>query len=294
MAKQKDQPGNRPDDDTEGGDRRQRRWDRRTFIRTGLAVGGGLVAAAYVKPNLQSIGVPRAFANVTPPPPPIDGLCIPINVDFGGLSAGAIVGFVNGETDNSNASIPGITIITIPTNPKGNGGEPMIYFSSPATTADLSGQDTDLGTPNVDFGGPGVGSGGGAGMPGANKRALGNILIISEDGDSNDPDDDADGGKIIFRFDQLVRALSVDLLDIDRNEPGGMIKLYGPDGSGIASPSGLSDAKFIKGFDGLPLSNNSFQCVKFGAEGEPGVKELHVCLPSSGAVPELAYCIDEP
>ena len=68
MAKQKDQPGNRPDDDTAGGEILQRRLDRRKFVRAGLAVGAGLVASAYVKPNLQSIGIPRAFAQGTPAP----------------------------------------------------------------------------------------------------------------------------------------------------------------------------------------------------------------------------------
>ena len=52
--------------ETEVGERRQRRWDRRAFIRTGLAVGAGVVASAYVKPSLQSIGIPRAFAQATP------------------------------------------------------------------------------------------------------------------------------------------------------------------------------------------------------------------------------------
>ena len=47
---------------------------RRSFIRTGLAVGGGLVAAMYVKPAFQTIGIPRAFAAVSPAP---GGSCTP-------------------------------------------------------------------------------------------------------------------------------------------------------------------------------------------------------------------------
>ena len=68
MAEQKNQPGNRPDDVPEDEERRRRRLDRRTFIRTGLAVGAGVAASAYIKPSLQSIGIPRAFASVTPGP----------------------------------------------------------------------------------------------------------------------------------------------------------------------------------------------------------------------------------
>ena len=66
MAEQKDQHGHRPDNLPEDEGQRKRRWDRRTFIRTGLAVGAGVVASAYVKPSLQSIGIPRAFAHGTP------------------------------------------------------------------------------------------------------------------------------------------------------------------------------------------------------------------------------------
>ena len=73
MAKEREQLGNPPENLPEDEGLRRRRWDRRTFIRTGLAVGAGVVASAYVKPNLQSIGIPRAFAQATPGP----GACTP-------------------------------------------------------------------------------------------------------------------------------------------------------------------------------------------------------------------------
>jgi hypothetical protein len=41
---------------------------RRTFIRAGVAIGAGLVASSYVKPNLQTIKIPRAFASASAPP----------------------------------------------------------------------------------------------------------------------------------------------------------------------------------------------------------------------------------
>jgi hypothetical protein len=41
---------------------------RRNFLRTGAVVGAGLVATTYVKPDLQSIKVPRAFASASAPP----------------------------------------------------------------------------------------------------------------------------------------------------------------------------------------------------------------------------------
>ena len=62
MAEQERLPIAQERDGTEGGDQRQRHTSRRTFIRTGLAVAAGVAASAYVKPSLQSIGIPRAFA----------------------------------------------------------------------------------------------------------------------------------------------------------------------------------------------------------------------------------------
>lgn len=56
----------------------QRRVTRRSFIRNGLIVSGAVAASFYVKPDFQSIRVPRAFAAVTRPPrPPIPRGCTP-------------------------------------------------------------------------------------------------------------------------------------------------------------------------------------------------------------------------
>jgi len=51
-----------------------------------------------------------------------------------------------------------------------------------------TGGDTDLQTPSL------------ANIGNAQDESLGNLLIISEDGDSGDPDDDARGGALIFDF----------------------------------------------------------------------------------------------
>ena len=56
----------------------------------------------------------------------------------------------------------------------------------------------------------------------------GNILIISEDGDSSDPDDNARGGTFSFDFDQASSVESLNLID---TEEGGVVRLYGEDGS---------------------------------------------------------------
>ena len=60
-------------------------------------------------------------------------------------------------------------------------GKKLLIFD----TAHPTGGDYDLRT-------PGSGSG--------NTSALGNVLIISEDGDESDPDDDENGGTMVFEF----------------------------------------------------------------------------------------------
>ena len=57
---------------------------------------------------------------------------------------------------------------------------------------------------------------------------IGQILIISEDGDSNDPDDDVQGGTFDFDFEVDQYLTYVDLLDVE--DPGGHIKLYNAQG----------------------------------------------------------------
>ena len=86
---------------------------------------------------------------------------------------------------------------------------PAMIFDS----ANITGGDVDLGTPNVDFGGPGIGVGGGLGAPGVNANALGNVLILSEDNDSADPNDRSEGGTFIFDFDSSVSVEQIELLD---------------------------------------------------------------------------------
>ncbi len=145
---------------------------------------------------------------------------------------------------------------------------PAMIFDS----ANPTGGDWDLGTANEDFGGPGRGRGGEAGRPGANDTPLDNILIISEDADSSDPDDDARGGTLIFTFDSAVDVEAVGVLDIDCGETGGWIRAYDAAG-GIISATPIAS-----------LGNNSAQTVAVGAEN---VSLLKVHLDSSGAVTDL-------
>jgi hypothetical protein len=98
----------------------------------------------------------------------------------------------------------------------------MIFDSAQPT-----GNDTDLGSPNEDFGSPGRGCGGEEGQPGENRMPLGNILIISEDGNQDDPDDYYTGGTLIFTFVIPAKVHELQLIDIDNPEMAGKIVAYG-------------------------------------------------------------------
>ena len=130
-------------------------------------------------------------------------------------------------------------------------------------TAHPTGGDTDLRTP-----------GSGAG----NDSALGKVLIISEDGHSNDPDDNWGGGTITFDYDTPVSIDGVRILDIDSGETGGTVEAFDAAGNLIAW-EWIDD----KG-------NNSVQLVDLTASG---VSRLEVNLISSGAVAEIVYCNDD-
>lgn len=69
--------------------------------------------------------------------------------------------------------------------------QPMIF-----DTENITGDDCELGTPNHRFGGRGCGSGGAEG-DGVNFRNLSLCLIVSEDGDSVDPDSMREAGVIL-------------------------------------------------------------------------------------------------
>ncbi len=92
-----------------------------------------------------------------------------IGFDEGSLS--------EGQTSGLAAEIPGLSSIS------GTGNGAMI-FDSNCSGSGCSGEDDDLDVQR------------------------GNILIISEDGNSSDPDDDAGGGTLTFVFDNPVRISS--------------------------------------------------------------------------------------
>lgn len=106
-----------------------------------------------------------------------------------------------------------------------------------------------------------------------NVMAQGNILILSEDGNPNDPDDNVSGGDIILTFDQPVFIRSVGLLDIDSYN--NKVKVYDANNNLVAS---------------IPVTNlgdNSFQTIQVN---QAAVAKLVVDLSNSGAVTAVDFC----
>jgi hypothetical protein len=133
----------------------------------------------------------------------------------------------------------------------------------------------DLGSPNEGFGGPGRGTGGEEGQPGENRWPLGNILIISEDGNQDNPDDYYVGGILIFPFETPARVHEVQLIDIDNHETAGKIVAYGK-----------CDKK-LGAFSIKPVGNNGVEIIPIHLEN---VTRLEVTFQNSGAVASITFC----
>ncbi|MEZ4767690.1 MAG: SdrD B-like domain-containing protein [Caldilineales bacterium] len=159
--------------------------------------------------------------------------------------------------------------ITVTTNDPVN--HPAMVFDSAAPT----GGDPDLGTPNQDFGGPGIGFGGSAGQPGENSLALGKILIISEDGDSSDPDDNAGGGMIFFDYAADVTIDSLEILDIEETAAA-YVRVYDAGNT------------LLKQVAIQTLGDNSYQTV---VVDQSGVRRLEIDFAGSGGVPSVTQSL---
>ncbi|RMD76401.1 MAG: hypothetical protein D6818_00295, partial [Bacteroidetes bacterium] len=151
---------------------------------------------------------------------------------------------------------------------------PMIFDASNPTGGDL-----DLGAPNEDFGGPGKGDGGRAGRIGQNDQTLGNILIISEDYDQNDPDDNAGGGALVFTFAQPTDLAYIQLLDVDYGETEGRVRAYD------CSDNMLVEKRI------MAYGDNSFQNIVIDTTG---VCKLVIDLAGSGGLAGIYFCESTP
>jgi hypothetical protein len=202
----------------------------------------------------------------------------PIRIDFESHQTGEVIAGQEPQgAVNPGTSIPGITFSVINT---GGGPHSLLVFDS----ANPSGDDLDLGTPNQSCGGPGIGIGGVAGSPGENCEALGKILIVAENlGDSNndnlvdDPDDEAGGGVIDILFTDPIIFESCTFIDIE--EHGGTVELW-------------SDQSLVATEPIQSLGNNSAQTVSFAQYQE--ITQVIITMTGSGAVGEFLYDVVTP
>lgn len=153
-------------------------------------------------------------------------------IDFENLARGTVV----------DDEYEGVTISAQRTRRNDDLNDAMVF-----DTNNVSGGDTDLAT-----------------------QTQGNVLIVSEDNDSDDPDD-AVGGVITFDFDTPANILDLKVVD---TEEGGTIELFDADGNSIAVLQ-------------IPrIGDGELDQVLIDTDG---VSSLVVTLNGSGAIDDLAY-----
>ncbi|MDB9527237.1 SdrD B-like domain-containing protein [Oscillatoria sp. CS-180] len=148
-------------------------------------------------------------------------------------------GFAAGTVVDNEYAAQGVTI-----SATGGAGEAMIF-----DTFNPTGGDNDLRTNNQS-----------------------KVLIISEDGDSSDPDDNARGGTITFDFANAVDINSMSFLDIE--ERGGTIKSFDANGSLIDSQA-------------IPIMGDGGQATV--DINDDNVSKLEVFLKGSGAITGVEF-----
>ena len=99
---------------------------------------------------------------------------------------------------------------------------------------------------------------------------LGNVLILSENGDPANPDDSAAGGTFQFDFDNPIGIHSLSFLDVE--EEGGEIALFGQDGVSLGS------------VDITTTGDGGFRTVDVNISE---VGRMDVTLAGSGAIAEI-------
>ena len=104
---------------------------------------------------------------------------------------------------------------------------------------------------------------------------MGNVLIISEDGDQHDPDDNAGGGTFVFEFDEPTEVLNFQTLDI---EEGGSVRLFNEAGH------------LIKTVHIGVTGDNGQGTVEINTHD---VARMEVELNGSGAIDGICFCTPE-
>ncbi len=212
-------------------------------------------------------------APVSPPtsPPPTDE-CIRTIVDFLTTADGTPIpggAYVENEWNEF-----GLTM----SSTGGLGSVPRVFNTSDVGVSGSGYGDRDLGTPNEKCtpSGPGEGAGGEPGKPGENCEFQGNVLIIQENNDNPSvPDDNRDGGMIVFNFDPpATYVYSMGLLDID--EPTSVTIIYDNNSEVTLTVQQLGD----NSFQDFPINIANVNRVTLNLERSGAVTYIDFCYPT--------------
>ncbi len=161
-----------------------------------------------------------------------------ICVEFDDIATGTILG----ADDTAGATIRAYTIQDL------NNGGGLTNRAMVFDTENVTGGDTDLAS-----------------------DTLGKVLIISEDGDTSDPDDNAKGGLIEIDFDAEVAFEDVTIFD---TEEGGTITLFGADGTVLAT------------FEIPEVDDGEIQTLSLDTAG---VTRAEIFFDGSGAIDDICF-----
>lgn len=211
-------------------------------------------------------------------PTPVDPsptLCTEVELDFSVAANNARI--MPGSYVASEWAEYGLTLSAA----GGYGNRPRVFDTS-NPGKDNSIGDPDLGAPNNQCNppGPGVGDGGKPGQKWQNCEPLGNVLIVQEKNDlMNIPDDNMDGGTIVFNFNPPAEYVSkIGLLDVDYETE--IIVLFSTD-------SGRSATRKFN----VPIrGDNSHQVLSIDT---PNVTQLTLVMERSGAVSSISFCYND-
>lgn len=169
---------------------------------------------------------------------------------------------------------------------------PVLFNSSSPTCGDW-----DLGSPNEAFGGPGkvtVGNKSPAGNISseyANDRALGMIIITQESHSRCVPDDNAEGGDILFEFSNTTFVTSVGMLDIEEVRGPSFIQTLDENGEILSTTS------FVAAGDNtlqtITIQDDNVKILRVRCEGSCGIGEVQIVTgpffsPSHTLIPTLS------
>ena len=168
---------------------------------------------------------------------------------------------------------------------EGANGPLTLFDSNCISGVTCTGDDGDLAT------GPGAGNGN------ALDETLGNLLIISEDGDLSDPDD-AIGGTIVFEFLEEffpagITLESIVLVDVVDDGGDGNVDIFGFEtGSSSSTPlfTDLTPATFLT----PNFGDNSIIELDFEFSPANPIERLEIDFPGSGAVAAIVFAVDDP